>query len=341
VNSSVPHAHQGLGYRISKRTRNWVSPAGLDSELWIKLLNINFKNYAIITWNYYVIIRQLFSVAEEKYPNLCSLCENRKECAENDKFAGFRGSLRCLTENRGDVAWTRLETVYQFFSGQSPLPQNPIQAQFPSQLTSGSSPPIVGAAPQTAPPPVSISDYSFLCPDGSRLPVDTQTPCTWAGRPWKAFVASNRYLSPQLVADLQQQITLHRTVGHNLLSGSTAQQFSWPVDILEIGQNEIEFHIPAAIAPTVTPLTYLERGNYTGTIEKPTCPNRRITRFCVRNDLEKQKCMALRMAAVGRRISPFFDCVLGESRKDCMLKIASGQADVMSVSPKEAFQGSR
>lgn len=47
------------------------------------------------------------------------------------------------------------------------------------------------------------------------------------------------------------------------------------------------------------------------------------------------------MAAVGRRVTPFIDCILGDDRSDCMIKIASGQADVMSVSPKEAFHGSR
>ena len=47
------------------------------------------------------------------------------------------------------------------------------------------------------------------------------------------------------------------------------------------------------------------------------------------------------MAAVGRRIQPSIDCVLGENRNDCMTKIVTGQADVMTVDAREAYIGSK
>lgn len=105
--------------------------------------------------------------------------------------------------------------------------------------------------------------------------------------------------------------------------------------------NEIEFPVPAELAATVTPAIYLERGNYTLTIEKPGCHNPRIVRFCVRNDAERQKCMALTMAATGRRIIPPFDCVMGENRRDCMRKLVTGQADVITVNAREAYTASK
>ena len=51
--------------------------------------------------------------------------------------------------------------------------------------------------------------------------------------------------------------------------------------------------------------------------------------------------MGLKMAAIGRRISVQFDCVMGEGRKDCMRKIATGQADVVTVNAREAYTASK
>lgn len=51
--------------------------------------------------------------------------------------------------------------------------------------------------------------------------------------------------------------------------------------------------------------------------------------------------MAFRMASYGRRILPYFDCVVGEGKDDCIRKIAIGQADFISVNAREAFDASR
>jgi len=220
------------------------------------------------------------------------------------------------------VAWTRLETVYQFFS---PPPTN------------NQNSPLGGADPSIS----SATEYSFLCPDGSTLPLNTDAPCTWAGRPWKGFLVTNRLSTTATISDIQQQISLYRNVGATISSQQPAAVFSWLLDTLEFGPQEVEFHVPATVAATVTPLVYLDRGNYTLTIEKPSCPTRRTIRICVRNDLEKLKCMALRMASIGRRIIPHMECILGEDREDCMRKVSSGQADVTTVDAREAFVGAR
>ena len=135
-------------------------------------------------------VQWLCIFVEQKYSNLCELCRNPQSCQDDDRYAGFRGSLRCLTEREGDVAWTKLESVYQFFAG-SATPNN-------SAVRSNNG--------------YNIVDFAFLCPDGTQVPLNSQTPCTWAGRPWKAFMASTRLVAPGVIADLQQQISLHRTV---------------------------------------------------------------------------------------------------------------------------------
>jgi len=189
---------------------------------------------------------------------------------------------------------------------------------------------------------LSSSEYSFLCPDGTSRPINTNNPCTWAGRPWRSFLVTNRLSSTAAIADIQSQITLHRTVGSSILSGSQPPPvLSWLTDILEFGTDEVEFHVPNSVAATVTPLAYLDRGNYTMTIEKPSCPSRRTVRFCVMNEIEKMKCKGLLMASYGRRITPYFECVQGEGKEDCMRKITTGQADVLSVDAREAYVGSK
>jgi hypothetical protein len=185
----------------------------------------------------------------------------------------------------------------------------------------------------------SSGEYSFLCPDGSTLPIGTNVPCTWAGRPWRSFLVTNRLSAPTTIQDIQQQISLYRSVGASLITGQPV--LNWLGDILEFRPQDIEFHVPATVAATVTPLAYLDRGNYTMTIEKPTCPNRRTIRLCVRNEIEKLKCMAFRMASHGRRILPYFDCVVGEGKDDCVKKIAIGQADFLSVDAREAYVAAR
>ena len=132
-------------------------------------------------------------------------------------------------------------------------------------------------------------------------------------------------------------------VGVSLRATLPTNTLSWVSEVLEFlpQDNEVEFPVPAELASTVTPAIYLERGNYTLTIEKPGCANPRIIRFCVRSEAERLKCMSLRMGAIGRRITPAFDCVMGEGRQDCMRKIVTGQADVITVNAREAYTASK
>ncbi|CAG7719850.1 unnamed protein product, partial [Allacma fusca] len=276
---------------------------------------------------------------KQRYSNLCELCRNPGACQDDDRHAGFKGSLRCLTERFGDVAWTKLETVYQYFT---PTAQNGGISNDNSRADRGRSINAGGTnSNSNNVNSVNVDDYAFLCPDGSQRPLNSNAPCTWAGRPWKAYVASTRLVSPGVIADLQQQISLHRQIGASIRASTPATQLSWVSEVMELTADEIEFPIPAELASGVSPAIYLERGNYTSSIEKPSCPNTRTIRFCVRSEPEKQKCMALQMAAIGRRIQPPFDCVLGEGKQDCMRKIVTGQADVMTVDAREAYVGSK
>lgn len=55
------------------------------------------------------------SLAEKKYSNLCSMCEDPAKCDYPDRFSGYEGSIRCLVDNGGDVAFTKVIYVRRFF----------------------------------------------------------------------------------------------------------------------------------------------------------------------------------------------------------------------------------
>lgn len=52
---------------------------------------------------------------EQKYSSLCALCEDPTKCDYPDKYSGYDGSIRCLVENGGDIAFTKVIYVRRFF----------------------------------------------------------------------------------------------------------------------------------------------------------------------------------------------------------------------------------
>lgn len=126
---------------------------------------------------------------KKKYANLCALCENPAQCDYPDKYSGYDGAIRCLVENGGDVAFTKVIFVNKYFG--LPVGNNP-------------------AAPATG--TANADDYEYLCEDGSRRPV-TGRACTWAQRPWQGYMANGDLRSRY--AKLQEQLKLMYEEGKN------------------------------------------------------------------------------------------------------------------------------
>ncbi|KAK0081042.1 hypothetical protein PV325_012898 [Microctonus aethiopoides] len=113
------------------RPGNWVNDPSYDSEL------------------------------KKKYPELCALCNNQKECKyDNNLNHGHMGALDCLTSNRGRVAYVAYHYVQQYFKIDH---NNP--------------------APNATP-----TGYQFLCPNGALQPLTVSNPCAWIQQPWSAIV---------------------------------------------------------------------------------------------------------------------------------------------------------
>lgn len=84
------------------------------------LLNRNFihlNNKRIIRAGAWIECPFLYIIliAERRYANLCALCEDPVKCDYPDRFSGYEGAIRCLVENGGDVAFTKVIYVRKFF----------------------------------------------------------------------------------------------------------------------------------------------------------------------------------------------------------------------------------
>lgn len=98
------------------------------------------------------------SALKSKYSSMCSLCRS-KTCDKNDEYAGYTGALRCLTEGGGNVAFSKLSVVKDFFQD---------NRAFGSE------------------------SYGLLCRDDRVVPIlsPEAEDCYWAARPWDAYVTS-------------------------------------------------------------------------------------------------------------------------------------------------------
>ncbi|KAF5286393.1 hypothetical protein FQA39_LY16313 [Lamprigera yunnana] len=228
---------------------------------------------------------------KEKYSNLCALCEDPEKCGYPDKFSGYDGALRCLAHNGGDIAWTKVIYVRKFFG----LPVGTIPAQ-----------------PSDEKP----EDYAYLCPDGSRVPIDGPV-CRWAARPWQGYMTNTGVV--KTIDELRTKIA-------NLYAIGSKTHASWLKKILELSEKTLprEHKI-------ISPRDYLDKANYTDVIEREYGPPFKTVRFCVTSKDELEKCKAFSSAAFSRDIRPRFDCVLEENISECLKTIRDNGADIITV----------
>ncbi|CAG9769306.1 unnamed protein product [Ceutorhynchus assimilis] len=228
---------------------------------------------------------------KQKYSNLCALCEKPDLCDYPDVFSGYEGALRCLAHNGGQVAWTKVIYVKKFFG----LPVG-----------------ITPAKPTNEDP----SQFAYLCPDGSKIPV-TATPCTWAARPWQGYMTNAAVAKS--VDDLRRKI-------ENLNAIGIKNHAAWLEKVLELNDKS---------APKenkiISPRDYLNKANYTDVVERDYGPPYKTIRICVTSEDEKEKCQTLSKAAFSRNIRPRFDCILEANVDDCMKSIRDDGADIITL----------
>lgn len=94
---------------------------------------------------------------KSKYPNLCELCQNSKQCTyDTSTTSNHRAALSCLRAG-GDVAYVSQQDAIEFFDTNSGI----------------------------------VNEYGFLCPNGTIEPITgNNRPCSWLTQPWPVVIST-------------------------------------------------------------------------------------------------------------------------------------------------------
>lgn len=228
---------------------------------------------------------------KKRYSNLCALCERPEVCDYPDKYSGYDGAIRCLVENNGDVAFTKVIYVNKYFG----LP--------------------VGGAPAQPAlnPNARTEDYVYLCEDGSTRPI-TGPACSWAQRPWQGYMGNgdinNRF--QRLQKRLQQ---FYEEAKNSANTDKAAKMWVDRKNVL------VDREVP------VQPGDHLNRAQYKDVIERDG-PFENKLKLCVASQVEKEKCEVMRKAAYSRDVRPELECVL-KGKDSCIGAVRQGEADVV------------
>ncbi|KAF5299510.1 hypothetical protein FQR65_LT01093 [Abscondita terminalis] len=225
---------------------------------------------------------------KSKYPNLCGLCHSPHLCSTDDKHWGRRGSLLCLTDGVGDITWARLDDVRSHFG-----------------ITPGSA----SASP---------NDFSYLCQDGTVIPLNSTTkPCVWVAKPWP--VVATKRTSAQ---EIQEFIS----------SLSHSDNFSWQSALLNLIET---YHLTIKpIQPIEAIESYLGRATgFLSAYSFPGCHPPRTIKMCTTTNLENAKCSWLREAANVYGVEPDIDCLKADNKTHCMKAITNNVVDVVILPP--------
>ncbi|KAK5650025.1 hypothetical protein RI129_001054 [Pyrocoelia pectoralis] len=223
---------------------------------------------------------------KRKYPNLCGLCNSPTVCSTDDKYWGRRGPLLCLTDGVGDITWARLDDVRSHF----------------------------GLIPGSA---VTTTDgYSYLCQDGTTIPLNSTTqPCVWVVKPWPV-VASKR--------------TSAQEIQEFISSLSHSDNNSWQSALLNLIET---YHLTIkSVQPIEAIESYLSRATgFLSANSFPGCHPPRTVRICTTTNLENAKCSWLREVSTVYGIEPDIDCLKADNKTHCMQGIAANLFDVVIV----------
>lgn len=228
---------------------------------------------------------------KQRYNNLCQLCEQPEKCDYPDIYSGYDGALRCLAHNNGQIAWTKVIFVRKFFG--LPVGNTPVK-----------------------PTKENPENYSYLCPDGTKVPV-TGPPCRWAARPWQGYMTNAAIV--KTADELRKKIENLDVLGHKTKA-------DWLEKVLEITNKNV-----ARENKVISPRDYLDKANYTDVIERDYGPPIKTVRFCVTSEDELKKCRLLTQAAFSRNVRPRFDCVIEKSIDDCLKTIRDNGADIITL----------
>ncbi|PIK59712.1 melanotransferrin [Apostichopus japonicus] len=241
----------------------------------------------------------------------CALCESPASCSRYDGYASYVGALRCLVETDADVAFIKKETVLENTDGNNP-----------DSWASG----------------LKSEDFEILCKDGTRRAITEDADCHLAPSPSHAVVTSSSKSDEDItsyVSLLERAVELFGVDG-NSNGFSLFDSATWSeADLLFKDTTETLGALNSDSYQEFLGEEYIE--SLDGLM---ACPDGTL-RFCTISDGEQEKCLAMMDNFSMVNISPTLSCFPASSHLDCMIAIADGNADLVTLDGGDIYQAGK
>ncbi|XP_067128089.1 transferrin-like [Centruroides vittatus] len=243
---------------------------------------------------------------KKQHPNLCSLCENPKLCSKSDRYSGYEGALRCLHDDRGDIAFSKTEVVEKY------VQDNPDFAE----------------------------KYEYLCIDNTRksLSDGADIHCSWGVRPSNAFVICSHKTTEERDHYYSILRQLYSQYSSNIPQIQNQQRPEWFTKFFVSSVNVSD--ILRTTPENEDPLTYL--GKFTNTMDRRHggCQPLPI-RFCTTSEEGINKCRDLDKVVRSRRIYVKIECILEASTADCITAVKEDRAHLITLDGGDVYRAGK
>ena len=292
------------GYR---KTAGWVMPVGALVGAGMPVVGQSgFQNDAASVASFFAstcaprVTADGPAVGGGKMEAMCSGCDG--DCSETDPYYDYAGSLKCLTEGAGDVAFTKQDTVTVL---------------------------------------ANKDDYRLLCRTGGCNSVDDYESCNLAKVPSHAVVASSTNalrteIQSALVTAAKKPGFLAST---SAIAGIENVIFKKGTTDLELftGNAETEYFNESTIK-AYQGVAQLEQPTPPPSVPPPTTTSSTTARICIPVETStgfEATCTAAISAADTDDVT--FSCVAGGSPDACIQKVTNGQADLISFGAADVY----
>ncbi|NXD16844.1 TRFE protein, partial [Nothocercus nigrocapillus] len=234
--------------------------------------------------------------------NLCRQCKGdpKTKCGRSSLYSGYSGAFLCLKDGNGEVAFVKHTTVEE------------------------------NAADEK-------DKYELLCLDGSRQPVDNYKTCHWARVPGHAVVARDDGKAEEIwtfLSKAQEKFGVGTTSDFHLF-GTPDKNNPYHKDLLFK-----DSAISLKKIPTLMDTQLYLGFEYYSAIQNlkkdlmSSSSKKSKIQWCAVGKDEKIKCDRWSVVSNGE-----VECAVGETTKDCIVKIMKGEADAISLDGGFVYTG--
>ncbi|CAK9292620.1 unnamed protein product [Gordionus sp. m RMFG-2023] len=249
--------------------------------------------------------------------SVCSACSNiHMQCMGYDRFAGEQGAFECLKANKGDVAFLRESTPIILLKEYENIE--------------------IGFQPQ---------DYSLLCLNGEKRPVNDFENCHWGFVPGNAIMTlssqseENKTIFKNYFLRAQEVFGINLHVNASFTESSFKMFNSVPYRNVDILFSDTTLKL-VDVKERNTFRSYLG-SDYLKVIENMRRCDVKPIIWCVISRNELNKCERMRLSFKAKDFIPAIKCTQGKSKNHCMDMIANGDATMSLFEAAEIYEAGK